>query len=325
MAVAAVARCGPPTRAADGAKTANGGAVKVMAAASQWTTFLVPLRPARVDLLPGNAGCRPSWLDLPALVYDGTKFCNGVVLGTIGVVLSSNVLSHWNKNDMAERIRREGASVKVLKEVTKTRKVPVLEVPLALTKIKKANLETSSFFETLRGTEFPVRTWMRIFVKVVVEEEEEAASEREARARISDAFPLTTAGRRARRERQASIRNSEAAAATGSSTQGRPAEAAARMEGSQPSDSVPTLTHTASQRGVNSGTSRREWTMAGDAPAARSALAAMSMETRLVTQCTSGARARTAERSSHARRPHHAAVRSSSMFLDPARPEVGSL
>uniref|UniRef100_A0A0E0IUU3 Uncharacterized protein n=1 Tax=Oryza nivara TaxID=4536 RepID=A0A0E0IUU3_ORYNI len=57
------------------------------------------------------------------------------------------------------------ASVKVLKEVTKTRKVPVLEVPLALTKIKKANLETSSFFETLRGTEFPVRTWMRIFVK----------------------------------------------------------------------------------------------------------------------------------------------------------------
>uniref|UniRef100_A0A0E0MW94 Uncharacterized protein n=1 Tax=Oryza rufipogon TaxID=4529 RepID=A0A0E0MW94_ORYRU len=217
------------------------------------------------------------------------------------------------------------ASVKVLKEVTKTRKVPVLEVPLALTKIKKANLETSSFFETLRGTEFPVRTWMRIFVKVVVEEEEEAASEREARARISDAFPLTTAGRRARRERQASIRNSEAAAATGSSTQGRPAEAAARMEGSQPSDSVPTLTHTASQRGVNSGTSRREWTMAGDAPAARSALAAMSMETRLVTQCTSGARARTAERSSHARRPHHAAVRSSSMFLDPARPEVGSL
>nr|XP_025881330.1 uncharacterized protein LOC9271629 [Oryza sativa Japonica Group] len=56
-----------------------------MAAASQWTTFLVPLRPARVDLLPGNAGCRPSWLDLPALVYDGTKFCNGVVLGTIGV------------------------------------------------------------------------------------------------------------------------------------------------------------------------------------------------------------------------------------------------
>ncbi|BAS72119.1 Os01g0363500, partial [Oryza sativa Japonica Group] len=58
------------------------------------------------------------------------------------------------------------ASVKVLKEVTKTRKVPVLEVPLALTKIKKANLETSSFFETLRGTEFPVRTWMRIFVKV---------------------------------------------------------------------------------------------------------------------------------------------------------------
>jgi hypothetical protein len=32
----------------------------------------------------------------------------------------------------------------------------------------------------------------------------------------------------------------------------------------------------------------------------------MSMETRLVTHCTSGARARTAERSDHARRLHHA-------------------
>uniref|UniRef100_A0A0E0IUU0 Uncharacterized protein n=2 Tax=Oryza nivara TaxID=4536 RepID=A0A0E0IUU0_ORYNI len=158
-----------------------GGAVKVMAAASQWTTFLVPLRPARVDLLPGNAGCRPSWLDLPALVYDGTKFCNGVVLGTIGVgailcllpqptstclqgtcacTVYLSLRSYCEGGDISLQ-----ASVKVLKEVTKTRKVPVLEVPLALTKIKKANLETSSFFETLRGTEFPVRTWMRIFVK----------------------------------------------------------------------------------------------------------------------------------------------------------------
>uniref|UniRef100_A0A0E0B0B3 Uncharacterized protein n=2 Tax=Oryza glumipatula TaxID=40148 RepID=A0A0E0B0B3_9ORYZ len=161
---------------------AVGEAVKVMAAASQWTTFLVPLRPARVDLLPGNAGCRPSWLDLPALVYEGMKFCNGVVLGTIGVgailrllpqptstclqgtsacTVYSSLRSYCEGGDISLQ-----ASVTVLKEVTKTRKVPVLEVPLALTKIKKANLETSSFFETLRGTEFPVRTWMRIFVKV---------------------------------------------------------------------------------------------------------------------------------------------------------------
>lgn len=138
-------------------------------------------------------------------------------------------------------------------------------------------------------------------------------AEREARARISDAFPLTTAGRSARRERQASIRKSEAAAATGSSTHGRPAEAAARMEGSQSSESVPTLMQTASQRGVKSGTSRRQWSMAGEAPAARSALAEMSMETRLVMHCTRGARARTAERSAHARRRHHASVLSSSM------------
>uniref|UniRef100_A0A0D3H4A7 Uncharacterized protein n=1 Tax=Oryza barthii TaxID=65489 RepID=A0A0D3H4A7_9ORYZ len=162
------------TSDAHGGRRANGGAVKVMAAASQWTTFLVPVRPARVDLLPGNAGCRPSWLDLPALVYDGMKFCNSVVLGTIGVGAILRLLpqptSTWVPLRALciylEEVIVKEASVKVLKEVTKTRKVPVLEVPLALTKIKKANLETSSFFETLRGTEFPVRTWMRIFVKV---------------------------------------------------------------------------------------------------------------------------------------------------------------
>ena len=133
---------------------------------------------------------------------------------------------------------------------------------------------------------------------------DEAGTERSASARISEALPLTTAGLSASSSRQASIRNPEAAAATGSSTHGQPVEAAARIEGSQSSESVPTLTYTASQRGVKSGTSRREWTMAGDAPAARSALAAMSMETRLVMHCTSGARARTGERSDHARRPH---------------------
>uniref|UniRef100_A0A0D3H4A9 Uncharacterized protein n=1 Tax=Oryza barthii TaxID=65489 RepID=A0A0D3H4A9_9ORYZ len=158
-----------------------------MAAASQWTTFLVPVRPARVDLLPGNAGCRPSWLDLPALVYDGMKsWCDFAPVATTNLnlvnfdallacaiqqmslmVSPNNPCIIEDKDDLlAGYLCVHCASVKVLKEVTKTRKVPVLEVPLALTKIKKANLETSSFFETLRGTEFPVRTWMRIFVKV---------------------------------------------------------------------------------------------------------------------------------------------------------------
>uniref|UniRef100_A0A0D3H4A6 Uncharacterized protein n=2 Tax=Oryza TaxID=4527 RepID=A0A0D3H4A6_9ORYZ len=202
------------TSDAHGGRRANGGAVKVMAAASQWTTFLVPVRPARVDLLPGNAGCRPSWLDLPALrrAWDNRSWCDFAPVATTNLnlvnfdallacaiqqmslmVSPNNPCIIEDKDDLvaedtnhalylqgtsactvylSRRSYCEGgdislqASVKVLKEVTKTRKVPVLEVPLALTKIKKANLETSSFFETLRGTEFPVRTWMRIFVKV---------------------------------------------------------------------------------------------------------------------------------------------------------------
>ncbi|CAL4951118.1 unnamed protein product [Urochloa decumbens] len=54
-------------------------------------------------------------------------------------------------------------SVKVLKEAAKTRKVPAPEVLSALSKIKKAKLDTSTFFETLGGTESPGRTWMLIF------------------------------------------------------------------------------------------------------------------------------------------------------------------
>lgn len=54
-------------------------------------------------------------------------------------------------------------SVKVLKEAAKTRKVPAPEILLALSKIKKAKLDTSTFFETLGGTESPGRTWMLIF------------------------------------------------------------------------------------------------------------------------------------------------------------------
>ncbi|CAD6343717.1 unnamed protein product [Miscanthus lutarioriparius] len=54
-------------------------------------------------------------------------------------------------------------SVKVLKKAAKTRKVPAPEILSALSKIKKAKLDTSTFFETLGGTESPGRTWMLIF------------------------------------------------------------------------------------------------------------------------------------------------------------------
>lgn len=57
--------------------------------------------------------------------------------------------------------------MKVLKEAAKTRKVPAPEVLSALAKIKKAKLDTSSFFETLGGTESPGRTWMLVFTAKV--------------------------------------------------------------------------------------------------------------------------------------------------------------
>ncbi|KAI5001768.1 hypothetical protein ZWY2020_026418 [Hordeum vulgare] len=54
-------------------------------------------------------------------------------------------------------------SVKVLKDAAKTRKVLAPEVLAALAKIKKAKLDTPTFFETLGGAESPGRTWMLIF------------------------------------------------------------------------------------------------------------------------------------------------------------------
>ncbi|XP_008811784.2 uncharacterized protein LOC103722863 [Phoenix dactylifera] len=54
-------------------------------------------------------------------------------------------------------------SVKVLKAAAKTRRVPAAEVLDALAAIKKAKAESSSFLETLGGTESPGRTWMLIF------------------------------------------------------------------------------------------------------------------------------------------------------------------
>ncbi|XP_044947179.1 uncharacterized protein LOC123396230 [Hordeum vulgare subsp. vulgare] len=58
-------------------------------------------------------------------------------------------------------------SVKVLKDAAKTRKVPAPEVLAALAKIKKAKLDTSTFFEMLGGAESPGRTWMLIFTAKV--------------------------------------------------------------------------------------------------------------------------------------------------------------
>ncbi|XP_074569355.1 uncharacterized protein LOC141825992 [Curcuma longa] len=55
------------------------------------------------------------------------------------------------------------ASVEVLKEAAKTRKVPPVQVLTALASIKKRKAEPSSFLETLGGTESPGRTWMLIF------------------------------------------------------------------------------------------------------------------------------------------------------------------
>lgn len=58
-------------------------------------------------------------------------------------------------------------SVKVLKAAAKTRRVPAAEVLDALAAIKKAKAESSSFLETLGGTESPGRTWMLIFTAQV--------------------------------------------------------------------------------------------------------------------------------------------------------------
>nr|AML47758.1 hypothetical protein AEX81_00010 [Triticum aestivum]AOZ21502.1 hypothetical protein [Triticum aestivum] len=65
--------------------------------------------------------------------------------------------------DESSALSAVAESVKVLKEAAKTRKVPADEVLAALAKIKKAKLDTSTFFETLGGTESPGRTWKLIF------------------------------------------------------------------------------------------------------------------------------------------------------------------
>ncbi|KAG0500122.1 hypothetical protein HPP92_000194 [Vanilla planifolia] len=54
-------------------------------------------------------------------------------------------------------------SVLLLKRAGKTRDVPPVEVVAALSTIRKAKVDSSSFLETLGGSESPGRTWMLIF------------------------------------------------------------------------------------------------------------------------------------------------------------------
>lgn len=118
--------------------------------------------------------------------------------------------------------------------------------------------------------------------------------EASARAMISDPFPLMTVGLSPTSSLQAFNRQPEAPAATGSRTHGLPERAASSaasfMAGSQSAVRVPTLTQRASALGVKSGSSWREWSMAGEAPAARRVLAIRSMDTKLVMHWTSGDR-----------------------------------
>ncbi|GAB2223823.1 hypothetical protein Droror1_Dr00004565 [Drosera rotundifolia] len=55
------------------------------------------------------------------------------------------------------------ASIKLLKNAAKTRKVAAEEVLPALSVIEKAKLDATGFLETLGGSQSPGRTWMLIF------------------------------------------------------------------------------------------------------------------------------------------------------------------
>ena len=128
--------------------------------------------------------------------------------------------------------------------------------------------------------------------------------EAKERAMISDPFPLITAGFISRSSRQAFSLKREADTATGSRTQGVPSWeqscAAAFMAGSQEGESVPMLTQRALAWGVKSGSSSRECSMAGDAPADKRVLAMRSMETKFVMHWMRGDWVRTWESSCHA-------------------------
>ncbi|XP_020594143.1 uncharacterized protein LOC110034194, partial [Phalaenopsis equestris] len=58
-------------------------------------------------------------------------------------------------------------SVLLLKQAARTRKVPAADVLSAISAVKKAKADSSSFLETLGGSESPGRTWMLIFTAQV--------------------------------------------------------------------------------------------------------------------------------------------------------------
>mmetsp|Transcript_43146 Transcript_43146/g.108077 ORF Transcript_43146/g.108077 Transcript_43146/m.108077 type:complete len:321 (-) Transcript_43146:86-1048(-) len=113
-----------------------------------------------------------------------------------------------------------------------------------------------------------------------------------AKAMISDPFPRTTVGLIDRMSTQALVLYAVAPAPTGSRTQGIFVELALVMASfiaaTQVLLRVPTLISKPEDIAVNSSTSSQQWTIAGDAPAARRVLAKRSMETKLVMHCTSG-------------------------------------
>ena len=55
----------------------------------------------------------------------------------------------------------------MLKEAAKTRKVPKEEILSALSVMEKQKLDSSTFLETLGGTQSPGKTWMLIFTAEV--------------------------------------------------------------------------------------------------------------------------------------------------------------
>lgn len=57
--------------------------------------------------------------------------------------------------------------MRILKNAAKTRRVAAKEVLSALSVIKKAKIDPSSFLNTLGGTASPGRTWMLIFTAQV--------------------------------------------------------------------------------------------------------------------------------------------------------------
>ncbi len=126
------------------------------------------------------------------------------------------------------------------------------------------------------------------------------APSRPASVRISEALPRMTVGRSATSRCETSVRSDVAPTPTGSRTQGLPAtfiaSAASSMDAAQAGSSVPMLTVSTRASAANSTTSSRAWTIAGEAPTARSTFAMTFMATKFVMLWTRGRSARMASR-----------------------------